>query len=295
MLTAVCRVGTTLVELLAVLVLLAMVGGAIMRLAVGQRRFLDAVGQIIETERVAREGADIPRQELRGVAPTSGGIYEMAADHVDFRSLTGGSVICTIDSSRTALTIPDRRAASALTSWITAPREGDSVLIFGIDADSASARWHAHTLVTAPVPGGLCPVSTGLASTSAEEGDALSLQIAPPLGPAIGSGAVLRFFRRARYESYRAGDGRWYLGFFDCAPARSVPCSTVQPVSGPFATGGIRLEFRDSSGVGTLDPSRVARIDVLSASVSTVPLRAMGFALGFRFDTVRASIALRNR
>jgi type II secretory pathway pseudopilin PulG len=93
MLTAVRRAGTTLVELLAVLVLLAMVGGAVMRLAVGQRRFLDAVEQIIETERTAREGAEIPRQELRGVAATSGGIYEMAADPVDFRSLTGSSVI----------------------------------------------------------------------------------------------------------------------------------------------------------------------------------------------------------
>ena len=287
--------GSTLLELLVVLVLLAMVGGAIMRVAVGQRRFLDAVQQVMETHRTAQEGADIPRQELRAVAAASGGIYYMAADRVEFRSVIGTSVLCDADSSRTTVSIPDRLAWSGLTSWIVAPREGDTMLVFDAASDSVPPRWRVHALATAPAPGGRCPVASGIARTTAEESAALTFQLAPPLELTAGAGAPLRFFRRARYQLYRAGDGRWYLGFLDCAPARSVPCSTIQPVSGPFASGGVGFVFRDSTGAVTADPSHVVRIDVLSHAKSNASLRAMGFALGIYSDSILASVALRNR
>ncbi len=290
-----CRRGTTLIELLVVLILLALVGGAIMRIAIGQQRFLDAVERVIEVHRTAREGADIPREELRAIAAASGGIYAMTADYIEFRSLIGSSVICNVDSARTTLSIPGRLAWSGLTSWVAAPREGDTVLAFGAASDTLPSRWHAHALVGPPAPGGRCPVASGLARTAAEESDALSFQITTPLEPIAGGGATLRFFRRARYQLYRAGDARWYLGFFDCAPARATPCSTIQPVSGPFTPEGVRFSYRDSTGAITVDPTRVARIDVLSRAASDASLRAMGFALGIYSDSVLASISLRNR
>jgi hypothetical protein len=124
---------------------------------------------------------------------------------------------------------------------------------------------------------------------------AISFRIAPRVEATVGGGTSVRFFRRARYQLYRAGDGRWYLGFVDCAPARSVPCSTIQPVSGPFAPAGVRFAFRDSTGSITATPARVTRIDVLSHAASDAALRAMGFALGIYSDSVLVSIALRNR
>jgi hypothetical protein len=295
MLSQAYRSGTTLLELLIVLVLLAMVGGAIMRLTVGEERFLAAVDEVTESQRTAREGADIPRHELRSVAPASGGIYEMADDHVDFRSLTGSAVLCNVDSSRTTVSIPDRFAWSALTTWVAAPREGDTVLVLDADIDGVPPMWRVHTLLTAPAPGGSCPTSTGLARSSADELAALTFQFAPPLEPTVASGAALRFVRRARYALYRAGDDLWYLGYLDCAPARAVPCSTIQPISGPFAPGGVRFTFRDAAGAITSDPVRVAQIDVLSRAKSSAPLRAIGFALGFRTDSALASVTLRNR
>lgn len=295
MLSRESRHGTTLVELLLVLVLLAMVGGAIMRVAVGQQRFLDAVERVMEIHRTVQEGADIPRQELRAIGAASGGIYDMTADRIDFRSLIGSSVICDVDSSRTTVSIPGRLSWSELTSWIVAPRERDTVLVFDATSDSAPPSWRVHTLATAPAPGGRCPVASGLARTTAEEGNALSFQIAPPLELTLGAGASLRFFRRARYQLYRAGVGQWYLGFLDCAPARSVPCSAIQPVSGPFAPAGVRFAFRDSAGAITADPARVARIDVFSRAASNASLRAIGFALRIYSDSLLASIALRNR
>lgn len=289
------RPGATLLELLVVLVLLAIVGGAIMRVTIGEERFLAAAQAVIATQRTAREGVDIPRQELRAVAPGTGGIYEMADDYFDFRSLLGSSVLCSFDLSRTTVSIPDRLAESGLTSWIAAPREGDTVLVFDADVDNAPPMWRVHTLVTAPAPGGSCPVATGLARTSAEERLALTFQLAPPLEQTVGPGAALRFIRRARYALYRAGDDRWYLGFLDCVPARAVPCTGIQPVSGPFTPGGVRFAFRDSSGAVTSDPARVARIDVVSRATSVTRLHAAGFARGFRTDSITASITLRNR
>lgn len=287
--------GTTLVELLAVLVLLAMVGAAILRIAVGQQRFLDAVDRIIEARRTVREGVEIPRQDLRAISPASGGIYSMAADMVEFRSLTGVSVVCGFDSSRTLVSIPDRYAWNALTSWVASPRQGDTVLVFDAVRDSEPPVWRAHILAADPARGGICPVSGGFSRSSIEEGAALQLQLIPALEPGIGAGAALRIVRRARYQLYRAGDSRWYLGYLDCLSTRSVPCSTIQPVSGPFVTAGIRFLFRDSSGVETSDPAAVTRIDIVSRATTDVALRAAGFASGGYTDSVVASVALRNR
>lgn len=295
MLSRANRRGTTLLELLVVLVLLAIVGGAIMRVAAGQQRFLAAVERVMEVHRTSREGADVPLQELRAVAAASGGIYAMADDRIEFRSLIGVSVLCDMDSSRTTVSIPGRQDWSGLTSWVVAPRERDTVLIFDAASDSVPPRWRIHALASAPSPGGRCPMASGLARTAAEESDALSFELAPPLEPSIGAGASLRIFRRARYQLYRSGDGRWYLGFLDCAPARSAPCSTIQPVSGPFAPGGVRFAFHDSAGAVTANPTRVARIDIVSRAESDAPLRAMGFALGTYSDSALASVALRNR
>lgn len=289
------RCGTTLVELLVVLVILAMVGGTIMRVAVGQQRFLGAVEQLMQMERAVREGADIPRGELRGAVLESGGIYEMAPNRVEFRAPVGSAVLCAVDSSRTTVVIPDRLSWSALSSWIASPRLGDTILVFDAAIDSAPPGWRIHTLANELTAGGRCEVTTGLAPTSSDESAALTFRLTPPLEPAIEAGAPVRFFRRARYELYRASDSRWYLGFLDCAPARAVPCGTIQPVSGPFEADGVRFSYSDSTGAPATDPARVARIDVLSRAATNAPLRAMGFALGFHSDSVLASIALRNR
>lgn len=289
------RFGTTLTELLVVLVLLVMVGGAIIRVAVGQQRFLGAVEQVMRMERTVREGVDIPRGELRAVVPGTGGIYQMAPNRVEFRAPVGSSVICAVDSTRTTIAIPARLSWSALSSWIASPRVGDTLLVFDAAIDSTPPGWRIHTLATELSPGGRCDVTTGLARTSSEESAALTFRLTTPLEPATGAGSAVRFVRRSRYELYRAGDSRWYLGFLDCAPARAVPCGTIQPVSGPFETDGVRFSYSDSAGATATDPTRVARIDVLSRAATTTPLRAIGFALGFHSDSVLASIALRNR
>ena len=287
--------GTTLVELLAVLVLLAMVAAAIMRVTVGQQRFLDAVGRVIDVRRAVLEGVDIPRSDLREVAAGSGGIYAMAADVVEFRSTVGSSIICRVDSGRTVASIPDRGSWGALTSWVASPREGDTVLILDVADDSEPPAWRAHALAADPAPGGSCPVSSGVARSAADEAAALQLQFTAPLEPTVGAGAALRFVRRARYQLYRAGDGRWYLGYLDCLGSRAVPCSTLQPVSGPFSAAGIGFAFRDASGAETSDPASVARIDIASRATSDVVLRAAGFAKGSYSDSLVASVALRNR
>lgn len=286
--------GYTLVELLAVIVLTGIVGTAVVRVTVGQHRYIDAMRRIIETRRAVREGVESPRYDLRAVSPMSGGIYAMAPQMVEFRSALGASVVCDMDGTRTLVHIPSRGAWSGLTAWLASPRRGDTVLVFDA-TDSGSTTWNVHVLATDPTAGGGCPESTGFTRSAAEAAAALELQLDPPLAPAIESGAALRFVRRARYQLYRAGDGQWYLGYLDCLATRSTPCATIQPVSGPFAEQGIRFVFRDASGGETADPARVARIDIISRAETIVALRAVGFVPGTFSDSAVATITPRNR
>ncbi|HEY9516456.1 MAG TPA: prepilin-type N-terminal cleavage/methylation domain-containing protein [Gemmatimonadaceae bacterium] len=285
--------GYTLVELLVVVVLAGVVGAAVMRITVSQHRYLDAMRRIIETRRAVREGAEIPRYDLRAISPASGGIYAMAPQMIEFRSALGASVVCDMDYARTRVSIPSRGASSGLTAWIAPPRQGDTVLVFDA-TDSGITSWHAHVLAADPTFGATCPESTGFARDAVEAATALELQLTMPLAPSVGAGAALRFVRRARYQLYLAGGGRWYLGYLDCLASRAVPCSTIQPVSGPFPTDGIRFAFRDTSGGETSDPAGVARIDIVSRAETNVALRAAGFAHRVFTDSIVATIAPRN-
>lgn len=162
--------GVTLVELLAAMALTGLLAAAILRVTVSEQRFLHDIESMIETRRAVRAGVGIPRHDLRAVAPESGGIYQMAAGMIEFRLALGSSVICRLDSARRRVGIPSRTAWSGLTSWVTAPRRGDTVLVFDGTWDSTLAPWEVHVLADDPSAGGICPVSTGFAGSAAEAG-----------------------------------------------------------------------------------------------------------------------------
>jgi hypothetical protein len=171
------------------------------------------------------------------------------------------------------------------------------VLIFdpGADVSPDDDRWTTRTLADDPASVGGCPNASGLTATAAEATTAWSLRLDAPLDSTVPPGAALRFFRRARYELYQASDGLWYLGYADCLAVRNPQCSVVQPVSGPYAAGGVRFAFLDTLGSATTDPGRVARIDVLARAESPrVVHDSRGRAARFR-DSLTTSIALRNQ
>lgn len=277
--------GFTLVELMVGLVVAMIVGMAAITVAVRHEHLAFALEQIMEARRALREGTDALRYDLRSTAPQQHAIYSMGPSFVEFRMATGFSILCGLDSSRTLLIFPARTSSTPnVTSWIVSPEPGDTVLIFAASADSA--RWHTHAVGSAPASGRTCSpnfAATGGAST-------LALRVATPVTSDVGAGAILRFVRRARYELYRAADGGWYLGFRDCLSTRATPCATVQPVSGPYARGGLQFRFLDSADIPTTDPHRVSRIDIVLRAQTAMNLHAPGIASGTYTDSVLFTI-----
>ncbi|MEP6690279.1 MAG: prepilin-type N-terminal cleavage/methylation domain-containing protein [Gemmatimonadaceae bacterium] len=266
----------TVVELLVSLAVLGVILAAILGLIVSQQRFYAGAASMLETRTVLRDAADAVGGSLRGIAPGEGDIYSMTSSAVEFRAPAGASIACTIDATRTRVTIPALTLASglALSTWPSLPADGDSLWIFDAGAlpDGSDDRWGVAALTAAP-GGGSCPVATGFSSSAAEAARGFTLALDGALPATIASGAAIRIFRRARYELYLAADGAWYLGYYDCLGSRATPCSAVQPVSGPYLAGsgsppGLSLSFVDAAGATTADPRAVARVDVVARGES---------------------------
>jgi type II secretory pathway pseudopilin PulG len=281
------RRGASLIELVVVIVLLAAVGSATMGIVVHQERFYRAQADAMDARATVRDAASILQSELRALTASDGDLYAIGPATVDFRTTLVQSAVCTISPSRREITIPPEHLASgAPLTWIgTQPESGDTLLVLASDSTLVN-RWDRHVLTSNPSRAGACPLSSGLTTTAADVGAALTLTLSPALDGAIEPGTLVRIVRRARYELYRASDSRWYLGYLDCLASRATPCNVVQPVSGPFAPGGIQLEYLDVGGAPTANPRLVARIHVLAiAERRSTPAT---------LDSLATAIALRN-
>lgn len=303
------RRGVTLPEMMVVLVLLGLVVGGLMTVLVRQQRFYTGTSEIIQTKTSARQAIDILSSELRGIstgtrggAPNNVDIYAMSDASLTFRSQFGGSVVCTIDPTRTVITLPPQTMAAqnALTSFLSDAQAGDSVFVFdqGASAGTNDDRWQRVALARAPAVG-LCPVApVGFTATAAEEALGIEITLTGALAPDIVIGAPIRFFRPASYSLYQSAGGEWWLGYFSC-PANA--CSALQPVSGPYrpyaAAGpsGLAFAYFDSTGAITGDPRRVARIDVVARAQSQYNLDAANVRNRKYQDSLGVSIAVRNR
>jgi hypothetical protein len=118
----------------------------------------------------------------------------------------------------------------------------------------------------------------------------------------VGTGAAVRFFKKVHYSLYRAADGFWYLGYFDCRTGRVPVCNTIQPIAGPlrpYVAGqpqqaGVRFTYYDTLGVVTANTRLVSRISILLQSDGTKTIQlAGGSPVTFR-DSLRVEVGLRN-
>lgn len=299
------RKGLTLVELVVVIVLLSLVVGSLMTVIVRQQQFYTGASEIMEARSNVRQVMDILPAELRGISAVGGDIYAMSGQAIEFRAPTGASIVCAVDPTRTVVTIPPTGLTNALTSWLTAPLDGDSLFIYNDSTSEASAddRWNLHRLTAAPATGN-CPTATGFTRTAGQAAAGIQLTISPALSPNVVVGSPIRFFRRSRYQLYQSGDGRWYLGYYDCvqSSSRVSPCTTLQPVSGPYmpaadaGPSGLRFTYFDSSDAVTADPARVARINFVARAETRRALNMPGVRGGQPYrDSVTVDVAVRNR
>lgn len=291
------RSGFTLVELVVALALFTIIATLILGIVRGQQRFHLGVLEIVDTKRSVQQAVALLYGDLR--AASSSDIYAITDTSIALRVTRGASYVCAIDSTRAALTLPSiaRAGIGGLTSILTMPRAGDSVLVFDPGESPApdDDRWHPQTLTAEPA-GALCPMRPlGIAGSDADAGG-IAIAVAPPVPQTVPLGAPIRFFIPARYALYRGNSG-WMLGYSACPRGT---CGARQPLSGPylpFASGGASgLSFRyfDTLGAEMMDPRRVARVDVVARARSPSILDA-AHVRGERYqDSLAMTIALRN-
>lgn len=286
------RPAFTLIEMLIALAVASIVAGAAVRALLSQQRHYAADARLGAARAAVRDGAEILTGELRGLTPADGDIYAAAPDRVEVRLSVGTSVLCAIAPGRGEAVLPPTHAASelGLSAWVAEPLAGDTVLVLDPGSPAAGGgQWSRHVLSSDLARGGSCPVTSGFTRTSAEAAAGWRMHLTPPLASTVQPGAPLRFARRARFELYRAADGRWFLGFADCLATRAIPCSVVQPVSGPYDGAGIHFAYLDSHGAPA-STERVARIviELRASAIGTA-----GPSVPWR-DSARTVVAVRN-
>jgi prepilin-type N-terminal cleavage/methylation domain-containing protein len=332
------RRGFTLAELVVALMLFSMLAGGILTVVMRQQRFYRSAADIIKVKSQLREGTAVLPLDLRGISTSdtlsnSGGtalnadIYSRSDYALEFRRTFGGSLICRL---RTVLpydtiTIYPKSTGrvAAITSWAATPEAGDSLLVLDdyTMVGHGDDRWVAYEVkAVTPVTGGKgCPWKTPATNSgpSTTPADSTSLLYASDttrtsykitldrnISQTVIIGAPVRFFRRARYEIFQAGDNQFYLGYSDCLRTYANTCSDVTPVAGPYSayTGvtsenGLVFAYYDSLGnaLASTDPSRkVARVDVIMRSNLDNASKTGTGTSSYRDSTV-FSIGVRNR
>ena len=304
--------GFTLVELLIAMVLMGIIGGATVTLLLRQQRFYNSTNELIQTRQQIRQAAAMLPSDLRGISSVAGDIYVMTDSSIEFRSVFGSSVACTIDpAGGWVSTVPQALVKqSAITNWASLPAVGDSIAVYseGPSLLQSDDSWALRqiTVVLARTGGASdgCPVASGLVTAAvadlAASNPSYKLTISANV-PIISAGTSLRFFRRVHYSLYKsATDNLWYLGYYSCKPVTG--CNAIQPIGGPFqsfatdGTSGVQFTYYDSTGALTLNKAQVARISlaVRGQGTSLVAFSGTKAATTFR-DSLRMEINLRNR
>lgn len=323
------RAGVTLVELIIVLTLLAIVGGALMSFITRQQRFYRGTSQIMENRSQIRQAIAYLPVALRGISTAAGtpgtpnpDIIRMSTNGITFRQTIGTSIMCGATVSAGIITRvnlppdgPVGLASTVLTRFISDPQVNDAIWVYSEGPDPASTtddRWAeaqllAPELTTGAVscPGG-GPGAYTVAADDAKPAWRLPISGGIDAGQVL-TGAPMRLTRVYRDTLYQAGDGRWYLGHSACNAAGTT-CDPPEPVAGPFrpydaarSVTGLLFEFFDENGtslVGNALANRaaVARIDVTvrGRTPTVVPIAGFGGAAGFD-EEMKVGIAVRNR
>jgi type II secretory pathway component PulJ len=219
------RRGTGLAELLLSLALGGVIASAATRGLVQHLRLQRAREATARAEAIVRDVHEVLRAELAHAAADVQVVGDTALQVSSVRVFTRA---CQLDASR--LVIP------AAESWWSAARAGDSVAIM-------------DTLMRAEWRGAIAAVGTVRTAPACPTGGT-RITLAVPMPPTVPANTVpMRIWRAARYASYRAGDGTWWLGERSCTPV----CGAAQPIAGPLlapAAQGFRvLAVRDGAGV----------------------------------------------
>jgi prepilin-type N-terminal cleavage/methylation domain-containing protein len=300
------RPGVTLAELLVAMSVLAMVGSAITATVVRQMRAGAALAERTEMRDQLVEGASILAGDLASISSVGGDVFatEMTNRLLGFLATFGASVLCAIPGGSTVLlppVAPD--TVTALTHARKRVDAGHGLYVFdeGPTAGPGDDGWVLRVITDVSPQAAGCAGSP-FAALSPGHLPALRLSLDAPLPATVSVGAPARLVERVRYLLYQGGDSKWYLGFCASASLTST-CATVQPLSGPYASGaaaagqgGLDLYYFDEDGGITADHLRIARVEIALRGVPPGRHNVAGSPVSVQQgDSVRVAAVVRNR
>lgn len=282
---AMTRRGFTLAELLVALTLLGVLGVAIVGLLRGTQDTYRAQSQQIDVRENLRIASAFLPAELRELDAVDGDLVAIGLSALTVRAQRQLALLCRrpepgLAPEEVVLTIRETPFAA----WRDFNPSLDSVLVFS-DGDTATPDDDAW------VTGSIGSLSSD-SCPDGEPGRRLTVRLRPlagrgPLAWGVMAGAPVRGFETVAYRLYRSSeDGRWYVGL--------QSGSDLQPVLGPVTSDGLAFRYLDSSGTGTVLPSRVAMIEVRVRARTQAPIRDGGGRLAQPVDSVVSLVSLRN-
>lgn len=285
------RLGWTLHEMLISLTVTAGIFVLASNAALSHLRFFRGTGEIVALRGQLGHAADVAAGVLRGIGgPEDILVAEDSAAEVN--ATYGMAFACGTDTGR--VVVPAPSSSVTLSAFADAPQPGDDVRI--LVSDDSTSTWLGARLGAPPAAGPPCGLFPSATAT-------WSLSLVEPM--VIAPGAAVRVSRRLRINSYRASDGRWYLGLREWNGALGR-FNGVQPVAGPLrpysadpGATGFRLIWSDSAGTTvTAEPMRVASVSIVVRGESVRPARVAGLwsrAAPRYADSSIATVTLRNR
>jgi hypothetical protein len=294
----------SLAELVVAVALAALVGAAVTGTINRQQLFYRGASELHYAREGIRDAMEVMSTDIRAMS-VSDTIKLRADSAIEFLASIGSSVVC--QSVGNQIGLPPRHAeANSFSAFLAEPDTGDIAAFYTHSAEGHE-QWERHRIAgfASRDLAGSCPPSSAFSAQLDQDArrTGFVVTLADPLPGAIKAGVPIRFLRRARYSLYKAGDGRWYLGYRRCNAMGTSTCGPVQPLSGPYGAysadarlTGLGFEYFDGHGqlLGPADsPFMLARVDITARSEESQRI-ASGRTRGAS-ESATISVAVRNR
>jgi prepilin-type N-terminal cleavage/methylation domain-containing protein len=284
------RRGFTFVEILVAMVLMGIISTAIYQLLNNNQRVYREQTVRIELNQNARTAAALFPAELRelnATDPNGSDVVAFTDSSITYNAMRTTYFLC-LTPNYAATTIVVRDQPYGVESLNITKHK---FMIFAENnAQIRSDDAWLHVDASSATTGTSCPATAGGLTTASITLVLTGVTTAQLNGVYIA--APLRAYQVNRMARYVDGTGAYYLGM-QTQNESDLSWSTMQPVVGPLAVGGLALTYFDTLGVATTTAARIARIGVLLTGRSQDPVR-LGTGLGYVTAETPAVVSLRN-
>ncbi len=294
---ALVRRGFTLVELLLSLIVTAVVGAALVRMVLGQARFMDQQEAWRGARAVARGGVNRLASDLRMVEATNG-VFAAVAGGQDFtvRVPYAFGVVCL--AAGNTLTLSMLPVDSAM---YNAPGHSG----FAVRADDGTYAYYTSTvldLIPANIGNGNCtgvaapdkPITTLASMNGSPAGNTITVTATAAFNPPVKKGQIVFLYRRIRYQFKNSVALAGRTGLFR-APVDAVG-GPEEEIATPFAaTARVNFYVLNNAVAQAAVPGTLGDIRGFELVLDGMSERAPQGSATYKTANVRTSVFFENR